>query len=299
MAETTTVTLDDAIGRADAVTLEGRIAEAASRSESTPDDPWWKNLWRNVRKMVVSERERATVTLSIGGETIDVRADEEGYFRVQHMPKKALLPGWHAVQVIGPRTSGSGRVLIVPPVQTQGVISDVDDTVLVSEVTGKSRLLNNTFLKNPDQRAAFPGTSAFYAHLAARQGDAGTAPVIYLSASPHHLAPNIRAFLDKQGFPRGVLLTKQVSGDHRDPLFDQERYKLARIEQILAALPWVKFTLIGDDGERDPEIYRAIAQNHPQRVAAVYIRRVHPDVARVRYDDQRDLAEAIGSATKP
>ena len=48
-------------------------------------------------------------------------------------------------------------------------------------------------------------------------------------------APNIRAFLDKQGFPRGVLLTKQISGNNKDPLLDQERYKIERIEALLTS----------------------------------------------------------------
>jgi phosphatidate phosphatase APP1 len=297
-ADPTAVLIYDAIGRADSVTIEGRVVEGEQRSAATPDDPWWKNLWRNARKMFVSERERAAVVLVLHGETLQARADEEGYFRIDHIPKLAIPAGWHDVTVAGTGLTGRGKALIVPQTQTHGLISDVDDTVLVSDVTDKSRLLKNTFLKNPEQRAAFPGTADFYAALAAKGGDAATAPIIYLSASPHHLAPNIRAFLDKHRFPQGVLLTKQVSGDNKDPLLDQERYKLARIEALLTTLPWVTFTLIGDDGERDPEIYRTIAEKHPQRVAAIYIRRVHPDPARAKYPGQRDLAEAIAQSNR-
>lgn len=297
-AEPSTVIIYDAIGRANAITIEGRVVEAEQRSAATSDDPWWKNLWRNARKMFVSERERTAVALVLHGETLHARGDEEGHFRIDHIPVSAIPHGWHEVTATGAGLSGRGKALVVPPTQPHGLISDVDDTVLVSDVTDKSRLLKNTFLKNPEQRAAFPGTAAFYAQLAARNADSVTAPLIYLSASPRHLAPNIRAFLDKQGFPRGVLLTKQISGNNKDPLLDQERYKIERIEALLAALPWVTFTLIGDDGERDPEIYRTIAERHPQRVAAIYIRRVHPDPVRARYPGQRDLAEAISQSTR-
>ena len=184
-AEPTSVLIYDAIGRADSITIEGRVVEGEQRSAATPNDPWWKNLWRNARKMFVSEREHAAVALVLHGETLNARADEEGYFRIDHLPKPAIPAGWHVVTVAGAGSTGRGKALIVAPTQTHGLISDVDDTVLVSEVTDKSRLLKNTFLKNPEQRDAFPGTADFYAALAAKGGD----------------APNGRALLSRLGAP--------------------------------------------------------------------------------------------------
>jgi phosphatidate phosphatase APP1 len=63
-----------------------------------------------------------------------------------------------------------------------------------------------------------------------------------------------------------------------------------KIEEILARVPHARFTLIGDDGERDPEIYEEIRRLHPDRIEAIWIRRVNPDPVRPKLADQGDLA---------
>jgi phosphatidate phosphatase APP1 len=193
------------------------------------------------------------------------------------------------------RSYGRVGLLIVPNDNVAGLISDLDDTILVSEVNSTRRLLAKTMLGNPLQREAVPGTAELYRTLAGRNPDPAAAPTFYLSASPRQLHGSIQAFLDHNGFPRGVLITKRVTNDATsEPLRDQVAYKIAKIEEILRRLPDVRFTLIGDDGERDPEVYRQIRERHPARVAAIWIRRVHPDPKRTRYPDQGDLAELLG-----
>ena len=125
-------------------------------------------------------------------------------------------------------------------------------------------------LVNYAQRQAVAGTAAFYAQLAQRNPRPEAAPIFYLSASPRQRQVGIQVFLDKNKFPRGVLITRKVTGDKTsDPLTDQVRYKVGRIEQLLAALPQVRFVLVGDDGEHDPETYDEIRRLHPQRIEAI------------------------------
>jgi phosphatidate phosphatase APP1 len=54
----------------------------------------------------------------------------------------------------------------------------------------------------------------------------------------------------------------------------RKRSKRRTIEQILADFPRRKFLLVGDSGERDPEVYAEVARRHPDRVAGVAIRLV-------------------------
>ena len=104
-------------------------------------------------------------------------------------------------------------------------------------------------------------------------------------------------FLDNNRFPRGVLITKKVTNDKTsDPLTDQVRYKVERIEQLLAVLPQVRFVLVGDDGERDPETFDEIRRRHPERIEAIWIRKVKQGVMLPVYPQQRDLAEALKAA---
>ena len=194
---------------------------------------------------------------------------------------------------------GNGRIN-VPEANLFGLISDLDDTVLVTEVNSTRRMLANTLLRNPLQREAVPGTAALYHRLAARNPDAAAAPIFYLSASPRQLHFAIETFLGHNGFPPGVLITKRVTNDDTsEPLLDQMAYKKAKIEEILARLPRVRFTLIGDDGERDPEIYDEIRKLHPERIEAIWIRRVNPAPEGATPADQGNLQELLDAQQVP
>lgn len=273
--------------------VEGRVVEAHDLARDRESDAWWRNLWRNLRRMVNDEQEDVPVTLTLGDGRWSVVTDEEGYFRLAGAVPSGATAGWRTVNVRARGASTAGAVLLVPENATLGIISDVDDTILVSDVADKSELLKNTLLKNPTQRKAVPGVADFYRRLAARDARPAAAPIFYLSASPRQLAFNIQKFLDRAGFPRGVLITKKVTDDATgEPLFDQRAYKIAHIEELLRRLPHVKFVLVGDDGEQDPQIYHEIQVRYPDRVVAVYIRHVNPDPARHRFDAQGDLMAA-------
>jgi phosphatidate phosphatase APP1 len=117
-------------------------------------------------------------------------------------------------------------------------------------------MLRNTFLKNPAQRATVPGMARLYARVIAANPRPEAAPLFYLSASPRQLHASIARFLALNQFPAGVLITKRVTrGRTSEPLVDQFAYKARKIEDIFAGLPNLRFVLLGDDGERDPEIY--------------------------------------------
>jgi phosphatidate phosphatase APP1 len=142
------------------------------------------------------------------------------------------------------------------------VISDIDDTIKISQVTDKTALLANTFLK-PFQAA--PEMALAYDRLAA----AG-AVIHYVSSSPWQLYPALKDFMAEAGFPQGSV---QSSRETKPPV----------IEALLAAYPKRGFILIGDSGEVDPEIYGAVARDHPGQIRHIYIRKVTPEAA----DDER------------
>jgi phosphatidate phosphatase APP1 len=41
---------------------------------------------------------------------------------------------------------------------------------------------------------------------------------------------------------------------------------------VLGSFTARRFVLVGDTGERDPEIYADVAREHPAKVAAIYLR---------------------------
>jgi phosphatidate phosphatase APP1 len=275
--------------------IEGRVLEDRGPAAVGADDSWWRNLVRTLRALVSDEHVGATVNVRVGDGSWSTVTDAEGFFRLEAGFPHAPAPGWQRIDATFDNRRESGAMLVVPPGNDAGIISDIDDTILVSNVGHKPSLLANTFLLNPLQRRAVPGAAAAYRRLAARNAVPEAAPVFYLSASPRQLSASISQFLEHNEFPRGVLITKRVAdGPGNEPLTDQGAYKSAHIEDIFTRLPRVRFTLIGDDGESDPEIYESIRRRFPARVTAIWIRRVSTDPSRARFAGQGNLADLFG-----
>jgi len=150
------------------------------------------------------------------------------------------------------------------------VLSDIDDTIKESGVLDRKALLANTFL-----RAFRPvaGMSGFYAGWAARG-----ASFHYLSASPWQLYEPLSALVAGSGFPAGTFHLRRLRVADVSTVLDllgtPEEYKTRQIDALFADWPRRRFALVGDSGEKDPEIYGAAARAHPGQVALILIRDV-------------------------
>jgi phosphatidate phosphatase APP1 len=289
-----------AISNGKAVTIEGRVIERKNKPEPTITDRKRDNFSRNMDLMTNDERKHYPITVKLGTREWPLTTDQEGYFRIEADRINELTPGWYAVTGHTAQGEGTGELLVVPITNTQGIISDIDDTVQVTEVNNKTRMMTNTFMLNPLQRKVVPGIVPFYHQLARANAQPELAPIIYLSASPRQLHTNIDLFLTHNEFPHGILITKRVTDDSTsEPITDQVAYKTAKIEAILAQLPGIRFTLVGDDGEHDPEIYAGIQQRFPERVATIWIRHVNPDPKRARIVGEGILNEELVRYTSP
>ncbi len=82
-------------------------------------------------------------------------------------------------------------------------------------------------------------------------------------------------FLDAHGIPKGPLMLRDI-GLSRDQFIagSHEVHKLKQINHILEVFQELSFILIGDSGQKDPQIYFEVVKTHPGRVLAVYIRDV-------------------------
>jgi phosphatidate phosphatase APP1 len=283
------VSVHHAYGTQRRFVVEGRVAERRGGREYRPSDTWLANVRRTLGSLRTEELKGAPLRLTFGVRTWALRTDDDGYFALRGETPPGVTSGWQSVlvEVVGDPARANAPLLVVPGGQIIGLISDVDDTVLVTEVGDRSRMLAHTFLENPLQRQPYAGAAAWYRSIIARNALPAAAPVIYLTGSPRQLLPAIRTFLEHNGFPAGPIIGRKITdGDGGDPLFDQERYKLEHIETILEDLPDARFVLSGDDGEHDPEVYRRVREKHPARIEAVYIRRVSGIPGRPVYEGQ-------------
>lgn len=293
-ADTGEIIFYSGYGDAQSMIMEGRVQTQRKTKKPTAEDGTLRNLKRNTHLFFNDEHKHTPLSINLGEQRWETLTDDEGYFRVETSSPPQLAPGWHTVKTESSNAMGSGQTLMIPPQNRLGLISDLDDTILVSEVTRKRRLLSNSFLKNPAQRQAVPGTAALYTQIRQSNPFPEATPLFYLSASPRQLHRAIEEFLDINHFPQGILITRRVGVDKAsDSLLDTFSYKTRRIEEIFTRLPQVRFILAGDDGEKDPEIYDWIRQHYPDRVEAIWIRRVHPDPNRPRLENQLDLSEML------
>ncbi len=195
-----------------------------------------------------------------------LRLDREG---LADLSGNAWLP-FEAVMRERDRRRFSGRVQLLDP-EGLSVISDIDDTIKVSVVTDKRELLANTFLR---EFRDVPGMARTYGQWA----EAGAA-FHYVSSSPWQLFPVLSAFMAREGFPPGAFHLRSFrlkDGTFFDLFAAPEASKTPTIESILRAYPRRKFVLVGDSGEKDPEIYGTIARRYQGQVIRVFIRDVSP-----------------------
>ncbi len=182
-------------------------------------------------------------------------------------PDGSGLIGW-TLEAPGHPLHGQESYSWVIPPEGVSIVSDIDDTIKISEVLNKRTLIRNTFL---EPFRAVPGMAEWYQEMAHKQ-----AFFHYLSASPIQLYPALSGFLKDAHFPPGALHLRESTSKRN--LHAGREVTIAHKKNILTRLltiyPRRKFILIGDSGENDPEIYADIARIYPERILAIHIRNV-------------------------
>jgi len=247
-----------------------------SRPHRRADLVWNRRGWRNYLTVSApGEVVRASVTRTgaAGRDerlVVDLAADRDGY--VDGMLDVALEPGWHDVQLA--TASGAvatSRVFVVGPGRRLGVISDIDDTVMITMVPSLLRAVWNTFGLHASERRPVPGMADLYHGIASVHPET---PFVYLSNGAWNTAGNLERFLDRNGFPPGTLLLTDWGPTATGWFRSGQEHKGNAIDRLVRELPDVGWLLLGDDGQHDPEIYAAAAKRHPQHIAAIGIRQL-------------------------
>ena len=187
----------------------------------------------------------------------------EGTGDTAHQISMQLL---RSEDIAAPPADTHGEIYYVPQ-HGVSVISDIDDTIKMTNATSKIEMLTNTFLKPFE---VVEGMAELY-----RQWEATDCQFHYVSSSPWQLYEPLAELCNQSNFPSGSMHLRYFRV--RDEMFKRFRplrrnSKVGIIAGILRRLPHRKFILVGDSGEKDPEIYRFLARRYPQRIAAILIR---------------------------
>jgi phosphatidate phosphatase APP1 len=257
--------------------VRGRLLEASVLERSLPADTAFRNFRRMLRRFFSREVPEATLKAALGATAVGGTTDDEGYFDLPvPAPALASRESWQTaeVEVVSTQVRGlvptraAAEILIPGDAAELGVISDIDDTVLQTHVTQTLKMIWVTLFGSAFTRMPFEGTSELYRALAAGVSGHADNPVFYVSKSPWNLYDFLVDFMDHHQLPRGPLLLRDI-GLREAPPVD---HKSAAVRQLLDTYARLPFVLIGDSGERDPEIYLETAARYPGRIRAIYIR---------------------------
>ncbi|SCF28326.1 Phosphatidate phosphatase APP1 [Micromonospora viridifaciens] len=227
---------------------------------------------RGWRSFATLPAKYAKVTVETGDVRHETTADRSGF--VDTVIEADFTPGWACVRLSVPDAEPvEALVRVLDPNVRFGILSDIDDTVMVTALPRPLLAAWNTFVLDEHARAAVPGMAVLYERLVTAHPGA---PVFYLSTGAWNVAPTLTRFLSRHLYPAGPLLLTDW-GPTADRWFRSgKEHKRATLARLAREFPDVRWLLIGDDGQHDQEIYREFAAAHPDNVAGVAIRRLSP-----------------------
>ena len=223
---------------------------------------------RGWRALIAPPAPGTPVTVTIGERQHTMTAERGGYVHAE-LPV-VLVPGWHDVIVaVDDREPVACRVRAVDPRGSRGVVSDIDDTILVTWVPRPLLAAWNTFFLRETARRPVPGMGELLRALAGEDGF-----VAYVSTGAWNFAPHLERFMTEHGLPPGPLLMTDWGPTASGWFRRGAAHKRDMLERLRREHPSVRWTLVGDDGQRDPQIYADFAAAHPDAVSAVAIRQL-------------------------
>lgn len=243
-----------------------------------------RNILHMLQRYKTNEVPMARLLVRFGGQEREVVTDGEGYFHVVLKFDEPFRPG-HLLEPYEvvlhdplkrggqPKTTFHGCVQI-PDDARFAVISDVDDTIVHTGASDFLKHARTVLLNNARTRTPFPGVAPFYRGLQNEQGRPAN-PIFYVSSSPWNLYELFADFMDHSDIPMGTMFLKDFGMDKDHWIKTSHgKYKLDRIQEVLRTYPQLGVILVGDSGQKDPEIYAKIVRENRDRVLAVYLRDV-------------------------
>ncbi len=230
---------------------------------------------------------------------ITTKTLDDGYFRFDVPFEGVLESGWHTYEV----TCKVGKIgiieqgeLLKPFESKLGVISDIDDTFLISHSNSFFKKLYVMLLKNINNRKIFDDVVKHYRHLSSHGQDNEVASnsFFYVSSSEWNLYGFINDVAEMHNLPKAVIKLKKIKTGISDFLFTgrgSHDHKFNKIKDIISFYPSLHYVLLGDDSQHDAFIYEHICKIFPKNIKAVYLRQT----GKRENQKVRDVLDNIGS----
>ncbi|AEI51268.1 App1 family protein [Runella slithyformis] len=280
-----TVKVYHGYGHKENMILYGHVLAGHSFPQNKYNNNAFINTINLIKLFMVDPMPGARVHLQWGQQDFYTLTEFDGFFKFEWASATDVEAGWHrvAVHLLSEEgqvlTTGVGEIFV--PHSTQyGFISDIDDTVLVSHSATMGKKLRVLFTKNPRARRSFADVVKFYQLLAMAHTEPPVPnPFFYVSSSEWNLYDNLNEFFRHNDLPKGAFLLNTIKKWYQLLQTGTSKHegKLMRVVRILHAFPKQQFVLLGDNSQKDPEIYTMVANKYPDRIIALYIRNIRPE----------------------
>lgn len=248
--------------------VPGNLRGARSQAQRVSEEA--QRGWRQFFTVQVGD---LPVTVRAGEQTVHTTTSSNGYIDVL-VEDHGLKPGWQRVTIQAegaePREA---EVLVTAPDTKIGLISDIDDTVMVTWLPRALLAAWNSWVRHTNQRKPVPGMSHFYREILENHPDA---PVFYLSTGAWNTYETLTSFMDTHGLPKGPMLLTDWGPTPTGLFRSGQEHKKVQLRNLFIEYPEVCWILVGDDGQHDPLIYGEAVFEHSDRIAGVAIRQLSP-----------------------
>lgn len=238
------------------------------------------NFFNLIKLFFITPLPEVKIKLQWQDQIFYTTTETDGFFKFEWQSKKEVLAGWHDIRVDlmndKEKITASGEGKIFVPHSTQyGFISDIDDTVLISHSGTTGKKLWSMLTKNPRSRKTFADVVNYYQVLSTAHTEANIPnPFFYVSSSEWNLYDYLNEFFKFNQLPKGAFLLNEIKKLHQLLKVGNTKHqgKFNRIERVLQVFPKQQFVLLGDNSQKDPNIYKQIADKYPDQIFAIYIR---------------------------
>ena len=239
-----------------------------------------KNATSVIKMFQIKTQANADVYLDHNNVKIHTKTLNDGYFKFCVPLDQNTTYGWidYQVSITYNNESITTRDSYIRPHKGNlGIISDIDDTFLVSHTLNPLKKLYVLLFKNINKRKIYEDVVTHYQALsnAGRENKEEFNAFFYVSSSEWNLYRFITKFTEIHKLPKAVLLLKDIKTSLTDFFWTgrgNHNHKFDKIKHILEFYPNLEYVLLGDDSQHDPYLYEAICKIFPVTVKAVYIR---------------------------
>jgi phosphatidate phosphatase APP1 len=297
-----TVKVYHGYGHENKLTLFGHVFRLSPFPRKQYRQSFLRNTLALLRLFLVKPYSNVNVKLEWKGQTFLAKTDTDGFFKFEWDDVAPFEKGWFPVNVAAFQqdkiiANSIGRIFIPHPTQYV-IISDIDDTFLISHSANMRKRLLVLFTQNARTRRPFEGVVRHYQLLAkSNTSDDCPNPFFFVSSSEWNLYEYILEFTAVNRIPKGVFLLSQLKRFAELFKTGQNNHgtKFTRIVRIMQAFPNQRVILLGDSSQQDPYIYESIVKHYPKQVHAVYIR----DVFERNYEKVREVLNTIEATGVP